>query len=371
MSFKDMESIVGLSARAIRNVIYKDGIEVNRTQYSGQPRKNKVNEHFFKSWTHEMAWVLGLFVTDGHVNKQYHSIYFSQKDERILRLIAHYMEADYVLAPYGRTKTTPTLIINSKEIKKDLELLGITANKSLTLPFPKVPEEFLASFVRGVIDGDGWVAHDGYQMNVTSASLEFAENLLSVFHSWGLKSHITEYISTNNNSIFRIWVRGKLGLQNLSKILYKDANTEDFHYYKRVYMSQHADQPFLVKDNRNPPRWKLVLGKIVHTPISSRVSFRTSISRTILETLNKLAVENNTYVNYLIENGLENFLGHQDKELSKPVDSKDRIQYKSTYDKELLNGIKELAKHQEVFINEVIEHSVQYIDLTKVKRRLK
>jgi len=371
MSFKEMESIVGLSARAIRNVIYKHEIEVNRTQYSGQPRKNKVNEHFFKSWTHEMAWVLGLFVTDGHVNKQYHSIYFSQKDERILRLIAQYMEADYVLAPYGRTKTTPTLIINSKEIKKDLELLGITANKSVTLPFPNVPEEFLASFVRGVIDGDGWVAHDGYQMNVTSASVDFAKGLLLAFHSWGVKSHITEHISPNDNSIFRIWVRGKLGLQNLSIILYKDVRTGDFHYHKRVFMSQHSDQPYLVEDNRSPPRWELLNGKIVHTSISSRVSFRTNISKAILAKLNQLAVENKTYVNYLIENGLENVLSYKGKVLIKVVDTKDRIQYKSTYDKQLLNDIKELAKHQGVFINEVIEYSVKYIDLTKVKRRLK
>ena len=70
------------------------------------------------------------------------------------------MEADYVLAPIGPTRLTPTLMINSynsKEIKKDLEQFGISSNKSLTVPFPDVPKEFLPSFVRGVIDGDGWV----------------------------------------------------------------------------------------------------------------------------------------------------------------------------------------------------------------------
>ena len=40
-----------------------------------------------------MAWVLGMFVTDGHVNNKNHSIYLSQKDERILQLIAKYMDA--------------------------------------------------------------------------------------------------------------------------------------------------------------------------------------------------------------------------------------------------------------------------------------
>ena len=54
-----------------------------------------------------MAWVLGLFVTDGHIHNKYHSIYFSQKDERILQLIAQYMNADYVLKAFGITKPHP------------------------------------------------------------------------------------------------------------------------------------------------------------------------------------------------------------------------------------------------------------------------
>ncbi|MGG0719696.1 LAGLIDADG family homing endonuclease [Robertmurraya massiliosenegalensis] len=120
MPFKEMEPIIGISARAIRNVMYKHGIAMNREQSSGQPRKHKVNEDFFKVWTHEMAWVLGLFVTDGTVSSTTHSIVFSQKDERILRIIAGYMEADYVLAPYGPTKQTPSLIINSKKLKQEI-----------------------------------------------------------------------------------------------------------------------------------------------------------------------------------------------------------------------------------------------------------
>lgn len=70
--------------------------------------------------------------------------------------------------------------------------MDITAKKSLTVPFLTVPEEYLPSFVRGVIDGDGWVVSEGYQMNVTSGSFNFAEGLLEVFQSWNLKSDITD-----------------------------------------------------------------------------------------------------------------------------------------------------------------------------------
>lgn len=237
MTFKEMEEITGITSRAIRNVIYKHSIPMNREQYSGQPRKNRVNENFFKVWTHEMAWVLGLFVTDGHVNNKFHTIYFSQKDERILRLIANYMEADYVLTSFGKTKTTATLIINSRIIKNDLAELGIHANKSFSVPFPNVPEEYLPSFVRGVIDGDGWVQKRGYVMNVTSASISFAQSLLMVFKNWQLRAEITEEKTALGKPIYRIWVKGKDELPKLATIIYAHIN-DNYVYHKKEYMTQ-------------------------------------------------------------------------------------------------------------------------------------
>ncbi|MGE8205863.1 LAGLIDADG family homing endonuclease [Heyndrickxia sp. NPDC080065] len=339
---------------------------MNREQSSGQPRKHKVNEDFFKVWSHDMAWVLGLFVTDGHVSNHQHSIFFSQKDERILRLVSKYMKADYVLAPNGPTKSTPTLIINSKEIKKDLEGFGIYAKKSLTVPFPQVPQEFLSSFVRGVIDGDGWVGREGYEMNVTSGSLNFAQGLLSVFQSWKLKSGITIQKGVKGNPIYRIWVKGKSDLPKLSKIIYSNESSDNFHIYKRVYMTQHSDNPYVIEDNISVPRWKLENGKIVHKTISLRTPFRTNISQAILQSLSVIAQEYDTNINHLLENGLENLLlqnVNTNFTITRPAD---RIQYKTTYDKELLDNVKLFAKKHKLFMNEVIEYSVNFIDYKKL-----
>lgn len=237
MSYKEMEPILGISDRAIRNVMYKHGIPMNQLPGAGRPRKNKVNEHYFKTWSHEMAWVLGIFVTDGHVSSLHHSIYFAQKDEHILRLIASYMEADYITGPLGKTKTTPTLHINSKIIKEDLAALGITPRKSLIVPFPGVPEEYMSSFVRGVIDGDGWVQDRGYVMNVTSGSLKFANGLLAVFQKWNLRSEITVELTKKGRNVYRIWVKGKDQLPKLAEIIYLHAE-ENFVALKRERLSQ-------------------------------------------------------------------------------------------------------------------------------------
>ena len=237
--FKEITLVTGLSDRAIRNVLYKHKVVMNRQQFSGQPRKHKVNEHFFKTWSDEMAWVLGLFLTDGCIHNTLCSVTLTQKDERILQLVANYMDAEYIIAPKNRTRSTPTLILNSKILKEDLSKLGIRPKKSLTVPFPEVPVEYIPSFIRGVIDGDVWVDHEGYSMNVTTASLLFANGLHSVFISWGLNSVVTESVTRVGTTYYRIWVKDK---ENVSKLAARIYYRELGHYvsYKRLNMSQHS-----------------------------------------------------------------------------------------------------------------------------------
>ncbi|WP_236036306.1 LAGLIDADG family homing endonuclease [Heyndrickxia oleronia] len=347
MPFKELQSIIGLSDRAIRNVMYKHGIEMNREQSSGQPRKHKVNEDFFKVWTHEMAWVLGLFVTDGCVNKQLHSISFAQKDETILQMIANFMGADYVIYSKRSSATIPSLFINSKKIKKDLNNLGISANKSMIVSFPKVPNEYLPAFLRGAIDGDGWVDIEGYRMNITTGSKSFVYSVASIFESWNLNFSITHIKSQANNLIYRIWVKGKNDLLQLANILYSN----EIGYYinhKRINMIQHSNwqlrrlENLLNTENFTLSKmcnWIMVDGKLIKnsTIYNPRVKFRTNLSQTILDQLNIWANELNIHVNYLIENGLQNLLlTNEAIEFNKKSRPKDRIQFKTTYNSQLL-----------------------------------
>ncbi|MGM0901023.1 MAG: rRNA methyltransferase [Bacillota bacterium] len=113
--------------------------------------------------------------------------------------------------------------------------------------------------------------------------------------------------------------------------------------------------------------WKKVDGRLVPTTDQSRVKFRTNVSKAILEKLETLANENNTHVNYLIESGLKEVLTQNTISFNKDLRPKDRIQYKTTYDKELLESLKQFAKKHELFSNDVIEYSVNYINLENIK----
>ncbi|MET3698985.1 hypothetical protein SAMN05877753_110219 [Bacillus oleivorans] len=113
--------------------------------------------------------------------------------------------------------------------------------------------------------------------------------------------------------------------------------------------------------------WKLANGKLIQTTDKSRVKFRTNISRSILDQLNTLAEENYTHVNYLIETGLKSVLSEGVITYNKNNRPKDRVQYKTTYDKELLEQVKEFAAEHNLFINDVIEYSVKFIKTDDIK----
>lgn len=113
--------------------------------------------------------------------------------------------------------------------------------------------------------------------------------------------------------------------------------------------------------------WKLVNGKLIQTTDVSRVKFRTNISESVLNDLQAMAKDNKTHVNYLIESGLKIVLEQDHIMFNKETRPNDRIQYKTTYDKELLEGLREFAKKHNLFMNDVIEYSVQFIDIDLVK----
>lgn len=170
----------GLTMRAVRNILHNHNISIRKI---GQPRKHRLNESFFKQWSNEMAWVLGLIVTDGCSNKDQYTISIAQKDTEILKKVAKVMDSDFVL----NKNQTPSLLLNSKIMYKYLEKKGITHNKSFTIKIPHIPEKYVSYFIRGVIDGDGWVQDRRYVMIITTSSIDFANGLYGIFIHWHLK----------------------------------------------------------------------------------------------------------------------------------------------------------------------------------------
>lgn len=113
--------------------------------------------------------------------------------------------------------------------------------------------------------------------------------------------------------------------------------------------------------------WKMINGKLYQTVDTTRVKFRTNISQQVLDKLKKLAKEHHTHVNYLIENGLLQLIQQNDITFNKENRPSDRVQFKTTYDQELLEEVKVFAQKHNLFINDVIEYSTNKIIISDVK----
>lgn len=116
--------------------------------------------------------------------------------------------------------------------------------------------------------------------------------------------------------------------------------------------------------------WKMVNGRLEQTLDDSRIEFRTTISKALIKELDDLAKANNTHINYLLETGFINLLDSDEQiDFNKKARPKDRSHYKTTYDKELLEEIKLIAEENKIFINDVIEYSMKFIDVNESKKK--
>lgn len=116
-------------------------------------RKYKFNQNFFKSWNSKMAYILGLIITDGHITKRDNALIIVQKDKKLLIEIRKIIGPTSILPSNGSWRLSYSSII----MKQDLKNLGIE-NKYFSLAeMSKISNIFLPHFIRGILDGDGYV----------------------------------------------------------------------------------------------------------------------------------------------------------------------------------------------------------------------
>ncbi|MCD6500428.1 hypothetical protein J7K42_00180 [bacterium] len=124
-----------------------------------------------------MAYILGFTFADGNIH--YCALAWDLKDDvELLKKISKAMKSSY---PIKKRKNSFRLRISNPTILQDIQKLGITPNKTKTCQFPNVPEAFLRDFIRGFLDGDGWIytrkERREISVGFSNGSLKFLEGL--------------------------------------------------------------------------------------------------------------------------------------------------------------------------------------------------
>ena len=113
--------------------------------------------------------------------------------------------------------------------------------------------------------------------------------------------------------------------------------------------------------------WKLINGKLIQTTDETRVRYKTRISAEMVEQLKVLAAENDTFIGYLLEDGYSKLLQSATITYNKVMRPKDRIEFRTTCDKELLQAMKDFAEQHHLNLNDCIEASISFINAEEVK----
>lgn len=196
-----------------------------------------VDYSFFKTWSEEMAYILGLICADGNIcsdEVKRLTITLHNNDLYMLEKISNIMKNK---RPIFKRKTgCNDLVITCGEIYDDLISLGVVPKKSLTLKWiENIPKDYLKHFVRGYFDGDGCVSvytrtRKTYIEDVLEVAMlgtpEFLNGMSTEVHnSIGIHKVKAINCSTVNfkSNAYRIrWTYSNA--EKFLKWIYKDAN---------------------------------------------------------------------------------------------------------------------------------------------------
>ena len=153
-----------------------------------------------------LAWLLGFFLCDGSLSKNRIRFFTKNKEikEKISKIVEKVFGRKYAWVTDKRTGVYYTNIYR-KEIIELFEQVtsGLFGEKTSV----RIPEfifksklSVIFSFLAGVIDGDGYVNNSKRRLEIGVASLEFIEDLLSLFYLLGFKARYAKKVDKRNKN---------------------------------------------------------------------------------------------------------------------------------------------------------------------------
>lgn len=192
------------------------------------------DENFFEEIdSEEKAYWLGFIFADGCiVNNELDGTYrilieLAKCDENHLIKFKNDIKSTAPIA-YRKDREMCSITINSKKIVEDLIKLGAVVNKTelgfISKEILQMEEHLKLAFLRGYIDGDGYIDKTRNRIVITIKTLSMSSSLKSMFEKYSFKLK-------NDISYYRLIIENKTDFHKLLNDIYGDANI----YLNRKY----------------------------------------------------------------------------------------------------------------------------------------
>lgn len=220
-------------------------------------RKYGLNEYYFDVIdTEDKAYMLGFIYADGNNLFQTNriSIHLSKTDEEILKKFSQIVYGSEILK-YNSRKNDKGIVFNyvslnmySKHMSQHLATLGVVERKSHKITFPKWLDKYLyRHFIRGLIDGDGWIYIPNDNRDSPNVGLICTRNINDFLKEYydkefGIKTYLTKAHKQDMDVMCEIRVKNYHQCKIFLDWLYKDSTI----YLQRKY---NLYQKFLCRYN--------------------------------------------------------------------------------------------------------------------------
>lgn len=244
-SLREIGAPFGVSGGAVSQYMRTLGI-VPRTQSAArflaqdrgkllEKRTSTFDTKFFQDWTPKMAYVLGLFYSDGSlssVNRKMR-VSMSQKEPELLQKCLGLLGSNARLGFHPKQGISGEVYffsITNQQLCEHLFSLGVIPKKSLILTYPPtMPANMARHFIRGCWDGDGSIYQENrsgrWGASYTSGSIVFIEELLSQLEILGMKK---KTIHKNSRAIAYYFRFTGRECGQLSRIFYDDVPEDQY-----------------------------------------------------------------------------------------------------------------------------------------------
>lgn len=208
-NIEDVRKIANVSGQTVSMLL--DKYNIPKLSNSEVHRKYSINSSYFNDIdTSNKAYVLGLLFSDGTISpieKHVFRLSLQENDKKILEKILIDMKSTHPLRFISYHDKNPNwsnqyfFDINDKELCQGLYSHGMYPNKSLTVEYPiNIPSEFDKDFIRGLMDGDGYISKTGHHISITGTIMILSKIQEIITTNLNINSSIRSY-SRNPNSV--------------------------------------------------------------------------------------------------------------------------------------------------------------------------
>jgi hypothetical protein len=233
-SYAELRNVVAvanhlqISKKTVRNAIKE--LNIKTTPVELRNRRYNVDEKFFEQIdSQEKAYVLGFIFGDGNiVSRKYNHqwrIELATKDEEVILNILRMINSNHPIKRRKRKNAfddnkiiySSRIEIPRKKMVKDLIKLGLKDNKTESLKFPNLENEFYGSFILGLSDSDGgiWGRNWGFV-----GTKDMCESINKILKTKNIESNV-KLMNRYNIPLYRITVGKKEMIIKLKNFLYK------------------------------------------------------------------------------------------------------------------------------------------------------